>query len=171
MGRIIITIDEIIAGKGLHSNKGTQPPSIEVSCGKGIQFGEDNEVCVHNGVGLGFGDAGELNVLPEELAGCGLVLGMGSQINIDTTSDPALLKKIRLVTDNRFVMDGYRLVFCTTYTTFNVLSNCVGVVIGFEEDEVVVEKQPLNIDGYGYGNAPVSVVPNSTIPEKPSFYK
>ncbi|MGL1102677.1 hypothetical protein ACSTLM_00515, partial [Vibrio parahaemolyticus] len=85
--------------------------------------------------GLAFGDDGELVVAPEELAGHGLVPGEGAQIDIDTQACPDNESSFRVVTDNRFVMDGYRLVFCTTYTTFIVHRNRAGVVIGFEEGE------------------------------------
>lgn len=171
MGRVIITIDEIIAGRGLISNKETVPPSLDVFCGKGIKYGENDEVTVNNGLGLNFTEDGELSVAPEELAGHGLVPGDGAQIDIDTNADPDQEFKFRVVTNNQFVMDGYRLVFCTTYTTFIVHRNQAGVVIGFEEGEVIVEQQPLNIDGYGYGNSPVALTPKSNVPEKPSFYK
>jgi hypothetical protein len=120
---------------------------------------------------LAFDDDEKLVVAPEELAGHGLVPGEGAQIDIDTQADPEQEFHFRVVSDNRFVMDGYRLVFCTTYTTFIVHRNHAGVVIGFEEGEVVVEQQPLNIDGYGYGNCPVTVAPKSAAPDKPSFYK
>lgn len=171
MGRVIITIDEIIAGRGLVSNKDTVPPSLDVLCGKGIKYGENDEVTVNNGFGLNFNEDGKLSVVPAELAGHGLVPGDDAQIDIDTTADPSQEYKFRVVTNNQFMMDGYRLVFSTTYTTFIVHRNQAGIVIGFEEGEVIVEQQPLNIDGYGYGNSPVAITPKSNVPEKPSFYK
>lgn len=171
MGRVVITIDEIIAGRGLKSNKGTKPPSLEVYCGDGLEFGCNDDLAVKVGDGLGFGPNKELVVVPAELAGEGLVPGDGAQINIDLEIDPAQQITFRVVTDNRFIMDGYRLVFCTTYTSYIVHRNHAGVVIGFEQGEVVVEQQPLNIDGYGYGNSPVTLTPKSSLPDKPNFYK
>ncbi len=154
MGRVVITIDEIIAGRGLLSSKGTTPPSLEVNCGNGIKFG-DNE---------------ELVVFPEEVAGCGLVAGKGSKVNVDITPDAEKEIKFRVVTNNQFAMDGYSLIFCTTYKNFIVHRNCVGVVIGIEEGETTTEQQPLNINGYGRDNSP-AVKQKSINPDKPSFYK
>lgn len=170
MGRVVITIDEIVAGRGLRSNKASVPPALEVFCGKGLKYGDDEDTTVNAGQGLAFGDDDELVVANEDLAGVGLVPGDGSQLDIDTQADPAQEFDFRVVTDTKFVMDGYRLVFCTTYTTFIVHRNQAGVVIGFEEGDKVVEQQPLNIEGYGYGTSPISMTPKPTA-GKPSFYK
>lgn len=171
MGRVIITIDEVLAGRGLRSNKQTRPPSLEVSCGDGLKYGDHDALTVKTGAGIGIGDDGELTLANVDLAGTGLVPGDGTQVNLDLEIDPYQEQSFRTVTNNKFVMDGYSLVFCTTYTTFIVHRNQAGVVIGFEEGESVTEQQPLNIiDGYGYGNCSITVPPNST-PGKPSFYK
>lgn len=170
MGRVIITIDEIVAGRGLKSDKRSKPPQIDVSCGRGIQYGPNDAVEVKLGAGLGFGEDGEVKLDNVDLAGVGLVPGDGTQVNIDLEIDPSQQFDYRVVTNNKFVMDGYSLVFCTTYTTFIVHRNQAGVVIGFEEGESVTEQQPLNIiDGYGYGNGCITVPPATT--GKPSFYK
>jgi len=169
MGRVIITIDEIVAGRGLRSNKESVPPALEVYCGNGLQYGDNDDLTLSLGAGLAFNADGQLVVTNEEVAGNGLVPGPGSQLDVDTTPDPDMEQSFRVVTDAKFQMDGYRLVFATTYTNMIVHRSHAGVVLGVEPGDSVVELQPLNIDGYGYGNAPTPVPAVSKT--GPSFYK
>ena len=181
MGRVIITVDEIIAGRGLISNKETVPPSIEVFVGDGLKYGDDNDLQVNAGPGLGFAAADDpvdpvhirtigqrLKVVNTEIAGIGLVPGPGSQIDVDTTPDTSQKQDITVVTATNFQMDGYRLVFATTYTTFIVHRNHAGLVLDIEEGESITELQPLNINGYTLDS---SVQETTKTTGLPSFYK
>jgi len=199
MGRVIITIDEIVAGRGLRSNKSSRPPALEIFLGNGLKYGDDENLSINAGPGLGFApvpvvfeeeeeqffegrlkdrpglininEGPALMVMNEELAGIGLLPGPGCQLDIDTTPDPASEQSFRVVTDAKFQMDGYRLVFATTYTTFRVHRNQAGVVLGVEQGDSVVELQPLNIDGYGYGSGPPILASSKKPASQPSFYK
>jgi hypothetical protein len=171
MGRLIVTIDEIIAGRGLHSNKETTPPAIEVYCGQGLKYGDNDDLAIDNGPGIEFGLDGELQVSNTDIAGAGLVAGEGCQVNLDIAECKEKEFTFRVVTDAKFQMDGYHLVFCTTYTTFIVHKNWIGLVLCIEQGDSVTECQPLNINGYGgIDNAAPNVAKPGTS-AKPSFYK
>jgi hypothetical protein len=200
MGRVIITIDDIVAGRGLRSNKASKPPAIEIFLGNGLMYGEDDNLSINVGPGLGFAPVpvvfeeelpqgklkeGEspnlkniiagppLMIMNEELAGIGLRPGPGSQLDLDDVADPTKQQVLRLVTNCGFQMDGYNCLFCVTHTNFIVHRNCAGFVVGIEEgDSEVTCQPPCSGDGYGgpYGSKPM-VPPKPAAPNTPRFYK
>lgn len=169
MGRVVITIDEIIAGKGLRSNKATKPPSLEVYCGKGLEIGDNYDVALKVANGLKFNSEGQLEVNNNEVAGAGLVPGPGSSVEVDLAVDENNSQQFEVLSDSSFETNCGSLVFKKTFVTYVVDRNAAGVVLSIRATERRTELEPLNIDGYGYGNAPPVQV--KAKPNQPSFYK
>lgn len=151
-GSALVVAHDELAGRGLVIGNDC---ALDVSLGCGLRFGTGDSIEVNpasiagNGLTPGSGctldvewsqvpvgcglwwNGSELAVAHDELAGNGLTIGSNCQLEIDTA--PASGYTFSAVTNVDLSLSGCTLTLTRTVTAFELKTNSVGVVVGFDQ--------------------------------------